>query len=351
MKTPYSGIITSGIITSGIIANDHGWLRRGRWLMVAVSAVMMTGFVHTAIADEAPAASSATTGERSATAAAFPLKAGDHVVLVGGTYIEREGQFGDLETALTAQFPRQRITFRNLGWSGDTVWAESRGIFDPPAVGYQRLIDLVIEQKPTVIVLHYGQNEAFRGPDGLESFRQQYAKLCDDLAVTKARLAFITPWPMSAAGARVPPRTAVNQQIAAYASVVRELAQSRGMVIDMHAQVTEWESQQSPDARAQCFQGIHLNRTGSRMWAGLFCQAAGLPTAVNLETESMQALRTMIVRKNELFFHRWRPQNVTYLFGFRKHEQGNNAVEIPQFDPLIAELEEQIHQQLQSSSR
>jgi hypothetical protein len=33
---------------------------------------------------------------------------------------------------------------------------------------------------------------------------------------------------------------------------------------------------------------------------------------------------------------------VTYLFGFRKHEQGNNAVEIPQFDPLIAEREVQI---------
>ena len=33
---------------------------------------------------------------------------------------------------------------------------------------------------------------------------------------------------------------------------------------------------------------------------------------------------------------------VTYLFGFRKHEQGNNAVEIPQFDPLVVELETQI---------
>ena len=46
--------------------------------------------------------------------------------------------------------------------------------------------------------------------------------------------------------------------------------------------------------------------------------------------------------KNTLFFHRYRPQNETYLFLFRKHEQGNNAVEIPQFDPLIAELEKKI---------
>ena len=36
------------------------------------------------------------------------------------------------------------------------------------------------------------------------------------------------------------------------------------------------------------------------------------------------------------------PQNITYLFGFRKHEQGNNAVEIPRFDPLVAEQEQEI---------
>jgi hypothetical protein len=33
---------------------------------------------------------------------------------------------------------------------------------------------------------------------------------------------------------------------------------------------------------------------------------------------------------------------VTYLFGFRKHEQGQNAREIPQFDPLVAKQEAEI---------
>ena len=58
-----------------------------------------------------------------------------------------------------------------------------------------------------------------------------------------------------------------------------------------------------------------------------------------------------IVRKNELYFHRWRPQNITYLFGFRKHEQGNNAVEIAQFDPLVKELEDQIQNLQQATWR
>lgn len=60
------------------------------------------------------------------------------------------------------------------------------------------------------------------------------------------------------------------------------------------------------------------------------------------EFTQAEALRREILAKNELYFHRWRPQNVTYLFGFRKHEQGNNAVEIPQFDPLVEARESTI---------
>ena len=50
------------------------------------------------------------------------------------------------------------------------------------------------------------------------------------------------------------------------------------------------------------------------------------------------------MEKNKLFFNRWRPQNETYLHGFRKHEQGNNAKEILQFDPLIANKDKNIQE-------
>lgn len=58
--------------------------------------------------------------------------------------------------------------------------------------------------------------------------------------------------------------------------------------------------------------------------------------------EQVAALRRTIREKNELYFHRYRPQNETYLFLFRKHEQGRNAVEIPQFDPLVEAKEAEI---------
>jgi len=69
--------------------------------------------------------------------------------------------------------------------------------------------------------------------------------------------------------------------------------------------------------------------------------AAGIALTAGPDFEQADELRQAILDKNQLYFHRWRPQNETYLFGFRKHEQGNNAVEIPQFDPLV-EAQEQV---------
>lgn len=60
------------------------------------------------------------------------------------------------------------------------------------------------------------------------------------------------------------------------------------------------------------------------------------------QQKQVELLRQTVIKKNELFFHRWRPENQTYLFGFRKHEQGQNAREIPMFDPLIEEEEKKI---------
>src|SRR5262249_46118032 len=58
--------------------------------------------------------------------------------------------------------------------------------------------------------------------------------------------------------------------------------------------------------------------------------------------DQAEQLRRAIVANTQLYFYRWRPHNETYLFGFRKHEQGKNAKEVAEFDPLIAKAEEEI---------
>ncbi len=267
-------------------------------------------------------------------APAFELKDGDRVVTLGGTFIEREGQFGFIESVFTLAVPDRKVTFRNLGWSGDTIWAESRGIFDPAQVGYGRMLELVQELKPTLIVFGYGQNESFAGDAGLDPFVKQFEKLCEDVKPTGARLAFLTPHKFEKPRAPLPDASRHNAMLGKYAEAVRQLAARRSApVLDLYA--LDLPSQSLTE------NGMHFGPNGYAAMAQAVRSHLKLPNG-GKTSQQEEAIRQKIVEKNRLFFHRWRPQNITYLTGFRKHEQGNNAVEIAQFDPLVEQSEVEI---------
>jgi len=88
--------------------------------------------------------------------------------------------------------------------------------------------------------------------------------------------------------------------------------------------------------------GLHFTEPGYRELAVQLAVGVGYGTSPS--GPLADKLRDSIIEKNRLFFHRWRPANETYLFLFRKHEQGNNAKEIPQFDPIIEKREHEIEQ-------
>jgi lysophospholipase L1-like esterase len=255
----------------------------------------------------------------------LPLAEGDRVAFLGGTFVEREQQSGHWETALTLANRGKAITFRNLAWSGDTVRGESRAAFDPPAKGYQRLIELTREVKPTLIVCCYGANESFAGESGRESFRKDYERLLNDIAPTMVRVVLMTPIPFEA-GPGMGDVPAKNASLASYCDTIRSIAAARNAsLIDLFGPLTKAPAKLTEN-------GLHPTANGYRQIAKMLVADA----------KDDPAVRAAIVAKNELFFHRWRPQNETYLFGFRKHEQGKNAKEIVEFDPLIAKAEEEI---------
>lgn len=270
----------------------------------------------------------------------FELKDGDRVVLIGNTLIEREQKYGYWEAALTSRWPDRNITFRNLGWSGDTVWGEARAAFDSPAQGFKRLVDHTLALKPTVIIVGYGGNESFAGLAGLKSFTEGLQRLLDALAPAKARLVFLTPAPLGLFGHNRSLGEAYNANLALYRKVLESAAARSGHhfadLWDISVtQVTNW--------RILTDNGLHLTEQGYHNSAPWLEKALGLPmVASKLPRDQAEKLRQTIIVKNEQFFHRYRPQNETYLFGFRKHEQGKNAAEIPLFDPVVEKLEKEI---------
>lgn len=273
----------------------------------------------------------------------FELRSGDRIVLLGDTVIEREAERGAIETALVATHPGADFTIRNLGWSGDTVWAESRGVFDAPSAGYARMLEVVRGLEPSVVVVAYGRNESYAGEPGLAAFRDQLVTLCRDLRSGSAdrppRLLLVTPPPFEAVGPLgVAAATARNTSLALYAAAIRDVAAAESAgVVDLFADIQT----ALPAGGRLTENGVHLSAAGYDAAAAVFAAALGHPLSGDFAARTA-GLREAVVEKNRLFFHRWRPANETYLFLFRRHEQGNNAVEIPRFDPLVEEAEEAV---------
>lgn len=258
------------------------------------------------------------------------------VVLLGDTFFERDYNFGYLEVALTHATAGNNIRFRNLGWSGDTPRCESRSYFGPPAEGFERLRKQLAEIKPTIVIACYGAVDAFQGEAGLEPFLASYQVLLQMIQSTcGAKIILMSPPAVSRDAPRFPSLTGHNAERERYSRAIAQLAtkQSLGFA-DLFTKMKDkdWETVHGVTFTDQDYAAI----------APLFLQSLGLTSKSNPPPN----LRATIIAKNHLFFQRWRPQNEIYLFGSRKHEQGRNGAEIPQFDPLIAQKEQQIFETL-----
>jgi len=356
-----------------------------------------------------------------ARAEGFTLVDGDRVVFLGNTLIEREQRYGYWETMLARRFNNGHIIFRNLGWSGDTVFGDARAGFGSTAEGFQHLKEQVFSVNPTVMFIAYGENESFEGKAGLAHFVEGLNVLLDTLLPTKARMVLLAPLPHEDLGRPLPIPTEHNENLRLYSDALREVAKKRGLsFVDLYTPLADHMKEAKHIPLTD--DGIHLTSYGYWRTAAVLEKALGLrpvnstfevdlarrpmnltlqtpeavlpsppppvdaPTGVSVlgnervirikglaaggyllkvdgekiasgraaewahgktldcrvELDQVERLRGKIVEKNRLYFHRWRPENETYLFGFRKHEQGQNSKEIPEFDPLVSKLEAEI---------
>jgi len=288
------------------------------------------------------------------------LRQGDRVVFLGDSFFEREYRYGLIETAITLAHPDKGLTFRSLGWTGDTVWGEARAYFGEPADGYAELLSNVDLAAPTVVLVAYGGNESFDGAGELPAFLAQYRKLLDNLMERTPRVILFTPLPHEAASSPLPPDRIDRRslELSEYAQAIKELAASRGLVsIDLFGVM-----QTAIDHESQpLFQnGMHLTEAGyavaasaiaertmpaaatadfQRLWHGSPSVSGG---PVDPAAQAWAPLRDLVVAKNDSFFHRWRPANATYVYLNRRSRQGTTAGELPAFDPVVDRQERAI---------
>lgn len=263
---------------------------------------------------------------------------GDRIVWLGDGLIEQAQYSGWLETAVTAGYPDRDLTFRNLGWNADTPAGSSRlGLslrqagYEAADEGWQHLQAQLELCQPDVLVIGYGMASALEsGIEGLGPFKQDYERLLAFAKQQNPAIQFVLLSPL-------PPRgesSLAAGTIDAYSDAIKSLAeQHAGRWIDLREIAWDADDYQDP---------VQLRPQGYRKLAvhlGEHLPGSSDSWQTSSETET---LRQAILVKNEWWFHRSRPANMAYVFGFRKREQGQNAGEIPQYDALVQQEEQRI---------
>lgn len=261
---------------------------------------------------------------------------GDRVVLIGNTVMEREQRYGAIEPKLAVALGEKKATVRNLAWSGDTVFGHARSYFGPPQEGLDRLSAHIELLKPTVVVLCYGSEMAFEGLSGMPEFLTGYRRLLDlfRAKVAEVRFVIVAPPPLESLPPPLPDLEKQNRNLSSLRDAVRKFALAQDAVFVDWFEAMGGAPKPGRTTSPLTENGVHYREEGYDRLATALVTGLGLKIPEVGQAE-MNALKKEVMRKDELFFNRWRPQNETYLFGFRKHEQGQNAKEIPMFDPLI----------------
>ena len=208
-------------------------------------------------------------------AAPIEFKEGDRVVFLGNGLLERAQRYGFVETELTRRWPDRSIVFRNLAWSGDTVFGDSwvYSLSHPNhEVRREQVYQVVAQQNPTVIIVAYGAIEAFEGVSGEAKWESGLRRMLGRLGETKSRLVLMTtPSQETAAN---PHAEEYNQQLAAYMDILRDVAdQEEVPLIDLERCVRDYRAQH-PGTRLTS-NGFHYTERGYRVLARLLGQAMG----------------------------------------------------------------------------
>ncbi|HEY1083556.1 MAG TPA: PVC-type heme-binding CxxCH protein, partial [Prosthecobacter sp.] len=180
----------------------------------------------------------------------------------------------------------------------------------------------------------------------IAEFQSAYHRLLDQFSAVTPRLVLIGPMPFEKPLApHAPDLTLRNEDVALYASAVREVAKQRGaLYVDLFTPLSERSSSQP----RLTDNGLHLNAEGLRVVARLIATQLQLSTS---ESDDLSPLKAAIVEKNRLWFDCWRPANWSFVYGDRVTQMFGKPSEtapslresFESYKPLVAAYDSRIH--------
>lgn len=193
------------------------------------------------------------------------IRPNDHIAFIGNTFADQLKREGYLETLLLQRVTNTdgtpSLSFRNLGWGGDTLTQRDRPTNFPTEDA------TLTEFGATVLLLSFGLSESFAGDAGLAEFRTNYEALIDHYLAQKynsesaPRLVLLSPIAFEDLGELTPNATERNKDLSAYTKAIGEIASIKDCgFVDLHAPtLAHFSKAEGPQLTVN---GVHLGATG-----------------------------------------------------------------------------------------
>jgi len=232
----------------------------------------------------------------------FLIRDGDRVVFLGDSITEQRLYTTYIEAYALSRHPQWKLSFRNVGWGGDTAWLRQRThpdeklLFAADDETQQKMVEDsvgkglerdVLPLKPTFITIKFGMNDhsyqKFR-EDIFKAYVRSQTQLAKVLQGHGARVAFLTPQPIE--DKRPDPDQDVrNQSLRKFSDGIKEVAQKQGATFvdqfDPYMAIMLRERATDPKAFIGGGDAVHPGPAGHTMMAWAVLKGLGATALVS----------------------------------------------------------------------
>ncbi len=232
----------------------------------------------------------------------FFIHNGDRVVFLGDSITEQRLYTTFIEAYALTRHPDWKLTFRNVGWSGDTAWLRQRAhpnenkLFAAQGADLKAMVEKsvgvglardVLPLNPTAITIKFGMNDHSYQPFRPDIFRAYIASQTELVTVLKkngARVALLTPQPIEDRNPD-PDKDARNLSLRKFSDGLRDVAQTNGAFFvdqfDPYMAAMMHERATNPQAFIGGGDAVHPGPAGHTLMAWAILKSLGATPLVS----------------------------------------------------------------------
>ena len=218
----------------------------------------------------------------------FLIKDGDRVVFLGDSITEQRLYTTYIEAYALTRHPTWKLSFRNVGWGGDTSWLRQRAhpdekaLFAADETTQQKMVEDsvgrgldrdVLQLRPTVVTVKFGMNDHSYQPfreDIFHAYVRSQAEIAKVLKSKGARVAFLTPQPIEDKRPD-PDKDARNQSLRKFSDGLKEVCSHESATFvdqfDAYMAIMLRERANNPSALIGGGDAVHPGPTGHTLMA------------------------------------------------------------------------------------